>query len=498
MAKTKADSPTVVGIFIPLKLGACLSGPRRRLLRDLDQMAYTLNCVRTGMVRTCQRWWEDHPEWSPEAIVDAAGNNYEKRGNPMVKNEPLPRIFLDDPAKPPVSSEALKASLEAVKKAKEAAAPSGGKLKRGDVKLPGADGSMLLYGAARKQAPHIAAKIVSSCVQEVLSRLKLPTPYNHHGKAHYRWQAILLSEVNGDTFSGLRIPVPVQDSAICYKGGATNELSSKVHARLLAAGKQRCVLRLPLFSVESGRRVTDGMVQLQVETLSPGHRKILQMICRSEAGWKMADSSLVFHDEGKFRGWHLHLVYRQPVRAHVLLPENVAILEALKDGDGAAPPWSKPFRIRMEDGPMWRLGDARVLEYQYRNLQMRSRTLRHRSRGDNAGRKGHGNSRFYRDVLPVGDRQRNLLRHFRVSLMAEIMKFVVTKQCAVLEYREPPRTKDWFDQRGLPFARTRFLADLRYKCKLHGVALRVAGGEVLVENAGSARAPESVGASEKR
>lgn len=75
----KAEPKTGLVGVLKLKVGACLTGPTRRLLEDLHATAADCRRVRNRAGRWWQRWREDHPEHEGPLLLtkDAAKERYD-------------------------------------------------------------------------------------------------------------------------------------------------------------------------------------------------------------------------------------------------------------------------------------------------------------------------------------------------------------------------------------------------------------------------------------
>ena len=405
---------------LKLSLGRCRTAHTKRMLQDLDAMALDCLRARNASVRAWMRWSWDNPDYLPDPIFKKDGTILTRKGRPMVKNFPLPE----------------------------------------KMEIPGhgeKSGTMLLYYAAGFAAPQVAAKIISSCASEVYDGLKTQTPYNHTGEAHYRWQAIRAYEVSPDSYHALEIPVPNQDA----------KLSWDDHG---------CVLSFPLFSKKAGRKNLSYAVNLEARQLesregrqvgrplSPGQKDILRRVTAGE--WKMADSTLL----KKNGRWFFHLTYTQPQLQLGLPKDRVAVLETLRADAGI------PFAVSCGND-LWKLGHVAAFKAESQRVEHRRTVLKDRYKDSAAsGVKGHGRGRFYARMKPRTRKFANHVNEFMNKIVAELVKFCVTKHCGTLHYREPSlnlRGMGWFAKNDLPMDWTGFLNRVRAKMHLHGIELIV-------------------------
>lgn len=399
---------------LKVKLGACLSGPTKRMLADLAEVAAELNRARNLMVRTWERWREDHPDWVPGTVKTKRGKDHKE--TPFISYDAHERM----------------------------------------------------YELARERFGRVAGTLTSTARNEVIDRLKSRLPYDHAGASRFRWEGVLACEVARDCYRGQSIPVPNNSAVLCYEGDCSRDLSPGIMARVRQCGQSAAVLRFPLWSESAGRSVVDVICRLEVRQMSGGNREVLRKVARGE--WKFKDSEVVCRD-GK---WFLHLTYQQPRQDLGLPKERPAVLElypadALKpmkvscaaEGDG------RPF--------LWSLGKAATLEAEHRRLDVRRRVLRDRYRGAGANR-GHGKAKFFAKLRPATREVGYTDRKFSEDLVSEAVKFCVRFRCGTLVYREPTmplRQSSWFGARKINFDWTAFLTRLRHKCWLYGIELKV-------------------------
>lgn len=421
--------------LLRIKLGACRTGPTKRLRADLHTIALLCNRARNAMARAWLRWREDHPDWTPPVAVDDEGRPRQRRDGSPILVCPMHPLRLDYEGRP-ISFRTW------------------------------------LYHAGRTVVPQLSVAIVSMLSGEVEVRLKSKMPYNHTGLARQRWEAVLLNEVNLDTYRSLTIPVPNNNMALCY-GGATGgreaKVSRAVQQRLHRFGDSGCTLALPLWSDRAGRQWKYAVVALRVSAHSAGNRALIRRVTDAASGWKLADSELVFVD-GK--GWFFHLTYQQPDDS---LPQiessQVAVLQAQEEGD-------YPFVVTVagepDRKPLWKVGKGPHLLYQFRRLDARRRAMRTDYGTAGHGRQGHGQQRNQRDIRPVTRAVNHLVNDVAAQTAAEIIRFCSRHQCGKLLWQEPhiaARPRLWFAQNRVQWDWTLFQAKLNHQCRKAGVTI---------------------------
>lgn len=300
-----------------------------------------------------------------------------------------------------------------------------------------------LYPAARAGAREFASGPASVCAQEVRDWLLSNVPYDHDGRARWRWQAVLANEISRPTFRARDIPVRGADADLEYTDS-------------------RCTFALPVWSKESGFACRRLRFRLEVGKLSAGHRKLLADVAAGRQ--KLRDSSLGERD-GK---WYLLLAYEVPTLRHVV-DEGASITLLPADAD-----CTRPFVAVLPDGRRWTLGDGLPLERERLRLEARRKGIQYRYR-DGQG-SGHGRGRAYAALRPQARSWTDMQRRFSWNLIADLMRLCVIHRVGAVLYREPTmpvRTVSWFAQRGMPFDWTQLAAKLQHRCNTRGVELTV-------------------------
>jgi len=315
-----------------------------------------------------------------------------------------------------------------------------------------------LYHAATAAARNLSASLASSCVQEVIARLKANTPYDHDGEARWVWQAILASEVNLPTWRGGRIPMPKRCSSLGYDGAV-----SQPSADVARACKSGCVLKFQLLSRLSGYRTLSPIVRLDAADLTRGNRRLLRRLASGEV--RLADSQIV-EKKGK---WFAQFCYEVAANAIGLPTDQVLTLLPAEPDDK----WPFALAWTKEDGNgrVWKIGNGRPLVAEYRRVVARRRAIRYRYQ-DGTG-SGHGRQRWYKAIRPMAHAVRDMQNRFEKQTIADIIKLAIRERCGTVLYREPTmpvRNYSWFAAKDVPFDWTSFEARLRFKTETRGLA----------------------------
>lgn len=311
------------------------------------------------------------------------------------------------------------------------------------------------YHHARRAARSLNSKLVATAAKECNEWLRGRIPWNdaRRGRAPYRWKAILESVIALPTHSGCSFGIPVADFRIGWDGQWNRP-----------AGKDRCtskcVIRIPLFSKESGYRTLAPTVRLLVCDLSYGNRQILRRIVDQGDTLVCGDSRLSFKDGN----WFLRLTYKDLAK-----PKEVV---TLGDDDPVVELWpnrhqdNNPFLILLPDGRRRFAGFGKLYQQQTERLEQRRAVLQTLYRHELAG-SGHGRGRYYAKVKPL-TRGRNCLEdRIAKQVIADTVKAVRQSNAVGVVYREPTmplRNWCWYGRRSLPWAWSEF--ELRLKAKL--------------------------------
>lgn len=413
-----------------LKVGACMTGPTKRLVADLEAAEAALSLSRNAMIRHWERWHEDNPNYVPVQRIDRAGKpKVTKDGKPVLEHPAYPQQLERD-----------------------------------------------LYHVGRTISPHLTVAIVTAARNEVLADLKSKLPYNHAGKARFVWEAIKFSELPRPLYRPQGIIVPTNNAAFAYRDKVNRVLSKKNAEQMVAMSGGGCVLQFPLFSGVSGRAVTNPVVKLEVRQISEGNRNLLARIAHGTLSLK--DSRLV-RKTGK-RGktfWLFQLTYAPPTKDLGLDTERTAILYPMT-GKSVA-----PFLIQEPDGYRWHVGGGKGLKGELDRLDNRRRELQlHYKSGVG---QGHGKGRFFAKYKPLARSAMDARKRFIGDLLSEIVRFCRRNNCGTLLYREPGlqcrQKMTWFAEQRVEFPWTELAAAIEYKLSGLGIKLaveRISGKEL--------------------
>jgi len=405
--------------ILELKLGRPLQMPKRRLDALLRQARRDCCKARNAAIMHWYDWRHQHPNWQPGDPYEAPAAKIKRaakaNGKPA-KDSPLgPRLFL----------------------------------------------SRELYGVATTAAPYLSGSVASSCVQEVIVRLKANTPYNHDGEARWQWQAILSHETSLPKFERGRIPMPTSGAVLGY-AGLVPEANKPGKGDVARACESGCALRFALLSKASGYSTLSPIVRIEAGDLSAGRKRLLRKLASGEL--KLRDSALV----EKKGAWFAQLCYEVPVKALGLPVDRVLTLWP------ALPDARRPFRLtwRDDEGEAADVGFGNGLPVvaEYRRLRARDRAIRYRSR-DGCGR-GHGKEGVYRTIRPITRTVRDMFSRFEKQTCSDVVKRAIDYGCGAVLYREPTmpvRERAWWAKQDVPFGWAEFEARLKFKCETAGL-----------------------------
>lgn len=315
----------------------------------------------------------------------------------------------------------------------------------------------LSYRIAREPCMEVHTGLISKAVRGVMQDLKSRLPYNSPEKARgmtYRWEAIHHGWRNPPTFSAPRIPVPAQITKLCYGGDGD--------AALVAACGDRCVVSVPIWSGDAGRKNNYLLLEL-----NPSRDKLLlQAIARGEQA--MSDSTLALDRDGR---WVLRLSVKLVARK-ALDSKRVAVLRpAMPKGDKNGVPSGRPFLLTLPDGTELGIGSGRFWWFQRVRLESRRKGMRAKSREQ---MHGHGREDFYRRLRPFSHIGEALQRRFRQGVTNYLVHRLLLAGAGQIIYQEPSmplRNACWLGHHGLPFDWTEFAGYLKHKCTQAGITL---------------------------
>lgn len=397
---------------LEIKLGASLAWPTRRANALLHAAALDCNVARNAVVRKFLRWHDDHPDYEPQPRMKKGELVRDAKGRPKLEH-------------PGVPDELTKS----------------------------------FYAAGTGASPKLSTKVVSSCVREAQGKLTDKMPYNHEGKAKYRWQALLMLEVNPQTFRAKCIPVPNQDTVLVYDGHRNQDISKGIAAAVDQCGHSSCILRFPLLSRLSGYDEKAAIFRLHVKELSRGNRRLLMDIAKRQR--KLKDSKLVF----KRGAWFFQLCYDVPTKDHGLDPSRVATLWPLHNQH------NRPFRLEFPDGTFVDVGHGVPYLAECQRVMARRKALSARYRDGAAGR-GHGKKRFHDRLKPSARALQDAQWGLRNLAISFVIKMLIAQDCGSLVYREPTmplRQRVWFAQNGCELDWTQFESHLAFKMQTNTV-----------------------------
>jgi hypothetical protein len=467
----RSDKPEQKAGVLEMKLGACLTAPTKRAVADLHAVAHECNVARNGIIRFWERKREDDPDWKPGQRRDRKGESKVAKSttstNKKFPKKKIIELLKSGAAKVLENNDIVYQGI-VIGKENDAAVMEHPAMSQ--------DLENQMYTKGTELAPNVACGIVAQLRTEVVDRLKSRLPYTHTretgGVCKFRWEGILQNEVARDTYRAIHIPAPNSMTIFSYCGKNSRSISKNVDARIADMSKSGCVVRLALFSRESGRENLEHVFRVEAGQLPKGKRAILHRIATQE--WKLCDSKLVF----KRDAWYFQLTYKQPQKDLKLDKKNVANLFMCPATR------RQPFVIgfQPEQGKLckWDLGDSVVLLAEYQRLIMRRKVIQNRYKNASTGRKGHGKQRAFRPMRPMTRRANDLIDAFTNNVVASIIKFCVRFNCGSVLYREPGlllRTFSWFEKNTnkvpIPYNWTKLLSKIKHKCWINGIDLEV-------------------------
>jgi hypothetical protein len=464
----------LVGV-IEIPIITSRTGPMKSLLRDLTDMAWELDRARNAMMRAAIGWRDDHPEWKPEVRLKKNGAPFDAGKFDFVPNTVAP-----DGSPGQWQDVVVKGKFKKSKGGVPSTEPREEFRRIGD-NVKGMTFKNWLYHQGTRVSQRVSPSLISLAAEEVLSNLK--TDVQRHGNGHkFRWQAVLAYDEQLPCFRARNILVPTQRAVFCYAGNSTGK-GPKEDAAFW--GKSSAVLLFNLFSKDTGRKVLNPIVTLNVGALSPGNRRVLAKVARGE--WTFSNSRLVF----KKGRWIFQMTYRRPDQDLGLDKSRVATLLP------QFPNEQNPFLLRSMDVNsrtgkffFWRCGHGQWLEASQRHYDARAKRLRSDYRTGSSGRKGHGVKREELRHRGFAPRMRGLQRAFTWRLIADVVRFCMKNDCGSVVYYEPSlpmREHLWLGDRGVAFDFTGFATDLKFKLKQFGIDCEIPriGGHELRERLGA-------------
>lgn len=431
--------------LLEIQLVASRSGPTKRLMADLHDVAAMLDRARNAMVMAWLRWRWEHQDWSAPVVLGKDGKTkLRKNGQPIVdKSGYAPKRVLFDYTLPNGGP--------------GAGTPCG----EGE----GVTFPTYLYHCGRVVARTVYGSLFAMLSGEVVSNLTTNVSHNHGGKYLHRWQAILDNAEQIPTFRNGTIPVPNNSAGFVYCGHGTGGQAKS--ADLHKHGNAAAAIQIPLFSRESGRKVVSPIATLRIGSMSPGNRLVMQRIARGE--WKWSDSRLVFKKDR----WQIQFTYKQPSRSLGLDQSRVATLWPTFGTE------HRPFVVESKDANRhWFVGNGTMMKVAVERVEARRKGIRNTYRFAVSGMKGHGRKRMEMRLRPTSKRAWNLQRQFVRQLVNEVVKFCRSNNCGTVVYREPylgTRDSLWLALNKAPCDWTSLMSDLSNTMRYYGIKLEVAG-----------------------
>lgn len=463
--------------IIKLPLGKCLTAPNSRFYADLKAAALSLARCRNAMARYWQRWQEDMP------FHDSVGrqeyfDDWRHEEGRDADDKALARWqkWVDEGgfSPPAVEYEGRWLSFEGV---------------------------LYNIGRAFGRTPeggfpiaHLHCGLITPCGKDVLKDLLAKTSYRHTGAAKYRWQGVLLGEMQlSDYGESLSVPVKNNDSILAWNDAVSAAYGKAPSAQRGAIDRyatDQCVLLLPLFSKQAGRKYPFHVVRINTRYLAEGMKRVLRNIISGQ--WKFSDSSLHLDQvrpnsrrarKGQKDRWFLHLCYEQVAEESKLDPNREAYLTL------NAKEASDPFEVgisagtaryyEQENRPVpkpWQVGDGQMLKRQFERLERIREEWRYRHRVRGQGRRSHGHAREYRDLRQNVRMGQNVARDAVLKTVAEIVRYCVRHNLGTLDFRLPnlgQRNWTWYAVNNVPMNWTTFADRLKHECWEKGVRLRM-------------------------
>lgn len=430
---------------LKLPISNCLNAPNRRAFSDLVYVSKQVAKAKNLAIRHWQRWREDHPDYEPsEAAVKQDGSPIlDKNGNPLPDFPAGPRWFPSE-----------------------------------------------FYPLCREFAPEVSASVMSVVGRRIADYLMggagkdkgkgQRVPYNHPGEATHIYQAILLGEVSSPSYKPADIPARASDVWLGYRGSVSAKVSPK-NDRFRTLAKNHCILSVPIFSDNSGRKATRYDFLLNVGKFSVGQKKLLHRIVKGDI--KLSDSAIYCKD-GEFTFnicWKRERVVNEALRS-----DRVAILRPRPVLRSRRDPLRRDcyaFELELpnENGEGTYIRPIyNVLPYLQETEYTLSREKAIRRKRKVYGPKGRGRGYFYQTIAPLRI-NRNNVREYQFKLfISDVLRTASEEYCGVLEYHEPTKpTRNarevLFNVYGLTFNWSDLPAQLRAKCEEFGVEFKCSG-----------------------
>lgn len=397
-----------------IRLGACLSGPTKSMMADLDNLSRQCSQCRNACCEWIVNWLRGHPGEKPEG-----------------KKKLLPNEVYNQ----------MRAWLV-------------------------------------EKFPRIPSLMVNGCIDDVNRVLCANTPKTGRRRflERYQWEAVVNHSVQIPDFSNtLSIPINPKTVHFCYAGKMAGAHNGSVGGPVFRAGKSAAVMSFLAFSKKSGRENTNLIFRIETRQKSPGDRKALQAVAAGDL--VMAGSKIIYREEKRAWFINLCYMRKPTPLTSIregkdsgipLTKENTAIIEVMPKGSAS------PFKIIASRGGRWYLSDgAELLKREWHRLIELREKLRADYGDTGTGRKGHGRKRFEM-VLKKKTHQMNCHKtNYCRVVINEVLRFLRRFDCGTVVYNEPSqKAKDnsWFSENDIPFPWAIFSSQLANKFKEYCIA----------------------------
>ena len=474
---------------LTVKLGSCLTGPTKAMVRDLREVANQCNAIRN----LAERWLYEHAERTIDFCCDnygamsaedtvtllSAPNEIKrielKLSGKARKRKPKP-LKNGKPRKEKTEQE-LRADVVRLRKSLEdlraAAAASRAKKLIGiarverrkelieKLSLANAVELKNMYKPSMVDLfPHVSSALVSACCQDVTQRAAMAAPWKDNSGVKRRvplkrWQAVMLGECNQNNWSALRVPILAGMN--CVSKLRHNEFHGDYE------------LDFPLWSKQSPREHKRCRVRLLVREHSDGNRHLVQRIA-NEPKTLFKDSELIYDHDKRF--WQLNLTYETP---NYPPRDRSRVAELLMAPNTST---KGPLVIMRDEGRPWwcgRNGKYIVRLEEFRTIKKKVVGLRYRD-AERDSLDGHGRGRVYDAARAQTRACRDANIRFRRELLRDVVKFCKLNGIGTLVYREPSiplRDASWFALNGVGFAWSMFSPALVAKLATIGTVVEV-------------------------
>lgn len=419
----------------------------------INDMGRECDLARNHMLRTWQRWREDHPEWTPDTKKDASGAIVTRsNGLPQWSNCPAPALHVAEKplptSTPTVCRWCRKSAPKDGKPAKTRAMATVMRSASSGEWEPVCDAhrtlgfQTYLYQRAGEKYGRIPGSCCACLSREVWEWLTANAPKVPGNRSWWRWESLVLGESSMPTFRGRKIPIP--------------------KTMLRMGWDDCCWIDVPMLD---GARTK---VECKVANLGPRNKRVLRSAIAGEL--KIGDSCLV--DRGSRTGddWELHLIVYTPTDTADCSPDRTLVLEATGKDE------SRPFRVTIPSGESFLVGHGLPVVYVTRRALLKIKAQK-ASRRLGQATSGHGYSRATRDFgKGLACSPRGVRHHFCADLAHKVFRLAAEHRCGVVEYREPcVQSRDglWFASRDTTIDWTHLRERLKSKLTRRGIVLEI-------------------------